>query len=72
MVYVGEYALKDKESYWLTQTIIPHGSGSAGCWKTRVREENSRSLIIEFTLADSRAIQQTQQSIVQCKPGLIV
>ena len=31
---LSEYALKKKESYWLTQTIIAHRSGSAGCWKT--------------------------------------
>ena len=42
-VCVGEYALKKKESHWLTQPIIAHGSGSAGCRKTRAREENSRA-----------------------------
>ena len=72
IVSVGEYALKKKGSYWLTQTVIAHGSGSAGCWKTRAREENSwpRSRTTEFTLADSRAIQQTRQSIVPSKPSL--
>ena len=64
----GKYALKKKESYWLAQTIIAHGPGSAVCWKTRTREKNSRTT--EFTLADSRAIQQTRQSIVQFKLSL--
>ena len=70
-VCVGEYALKKKESYWLTQPIIGHGSGSAGYWKIRARKENSRarSCTTAFTLADCRAIQQTRQSIVQCKPS---
>ena len=71
-VCVGEYALeKKKDSYWLTQPIIAHGSGSAGCWKTRAREENSRphSRTTVFTLADYRAIQQTRQRITQCKPS---
>ena len=71
IVCVGAYALKRKESYWLTQTIIAQDSGSAGCWKTRTRVENSWSChcTTEFTLTDSRATQQTQQSIVQCKPS---
>ena len=69
-----EYARKTNDSYWLIQTIIAHGSGSAGCWKTRAREETSRpsSRTTAFTLADSRAIQQTRQSIVQCKPSFII
>ena len=68
-VCVGEYALKKKESYWLTQPIIAHGSGSADCWKTGEQEENSRprSRSTVFTLADNRAIQQTRQRIAQCK-----
>ena len=70
IICVGECALKKKESYWLAQTIIAHGPGSAVCWKTRTREKNSRTT--EFTLADSRAIQQTRQSIVQCKPSFII
>ena len=70
-VCVGEYALKKKESYWLTQPIIAHGSGSAGCWKSSTREEHSRprSRAIEFTLTDYRAIQQTRPRIAQCKPS---
>ena len=70
-VYVGEYALKKKESYWLTQLIIAHGSGSAGCWKTRAREKNSRrrSRTTVFTLTDYRAIQQTRPRIAKCKPS---
>ena len=71
IVCVGEYALKRRESYRLTRTIITHCSGSAGCWKTHAREENSqtRSRTTEFTLADSQVSQQTHQSIVQCKPS---
>ena len=62
---------KKKESYWLTQPIIAHGSGSAGCWKTRAREKNSRprSRTTVFTLTDYRAIQQTRPRIAQCKPS---
>ena len=58
----------------MTQLIIARGSGSAGCWKTRAREENSRTRFrtTVFTLADYCAIQQTRQRIVQCKPSLIV
>ena len=67
----GEYAVKTKESYWLTQTIIAHGSGSAG---KRVHKRKTLGLAlartIEFTLTDSRTAQQTRQSIVQCKPSL--
>ena len=65
---------KNKESYWLTQPIIAHGSGSAGCWKTRAREENSRprSRTTAFTLADYRAIQQTRPRIAQCKPSYTI
>ena len=65
---------KKKESYWLTQQITAHGSGSVGCWKTRAREENSRprSRTTVFTLTDYRAIQQTRQRIAQCKPSFIV
>ena len=63
---------KKKESYWLTQPIIAHGSGSAGCWKTRAREKNSRarSRTAVFTLTDYRTIQQTRPRIAQCKPSL--
>ena len=62
---------KKKESYWLAQPIIAHGSASAGCWKTRAREQNSRpcSRTTVFTLTDYRAIQQTRPRIAQCKPG---
>ena len=62
IVCVNEYALKRKESHWLTQTIIAHDSANAGCWKTRDREENTRSRTTEFT--DFRVTQQTRQSIV--------
>ena len=70
---VSEYALKRNWFYWLTQTIIVHGSGSAGGWETRAREENSRPYFhtTTFTLADSWASQQTQQSIMQCEDNLI-
>ena len=63
-----------KKSYWLTQPIIAHGLGSAGCWKTRAREENSRprSRTTVFTVADYCAIQQTRQRIAQVKPSLRV
>ena len=72
-VGAGEYVLK-KGLLLLTRTIITHDSGSAGCWKTRAREKNSRpySCTTEFTTADSRATQQIRQSILQCKPSLII
>ena len=65
---------KDKQSYWLTRPIFAHCSGSAGCWKTRAREENSRprSRTTTFTLDDSCATQQTRQRIVQCKPSYTI
>ena len=70
-VCVGEYALKKEGILLADSTIITYGSGSAGCWKTRAREENSRprSCTTVFTLADYRATQQTRQRIAQCKPS---
>ena len=75
IVCVGEYALKRKAFYWLTQTIIAHGLGSAGGRGKLAQERKTFALALASPSLHWQVLGQTRKlGRVSCSvnPALVV